>query len=162
MGNTPRDTAEIVNWHRIDDRLTTSGQPSAEQLRDIADLGVTHVINLGLHDHEKALPDEATLVRKLGMTYVHIPVDFGNPTEVDFQRFRAAMGGIAGAVHVHCIANLRVAAFLYRYRREDLGVSEETARRDMERLWRPGGIWAHFIRDGSSSTQPHRLSGVDY
>jgi hypothetical protein len=42
---------------------------------------VRYVINLGLHSHEKALPDEAATVDSLGMTYVHIPVDFQNPTE---------------------------------------------------------------------------------
>jgi hypothetical protein len=51
---------------------------------------VRHIVNLGLHTHEKALPDEATSVRRLGMEYIHIPVDFGNPTEQDFQKFCAA------------------------------------------------------------------------
>ena len=53
------DPESIYNWHRLDDRITTSGQPSETQLADIAALGVRYVINLGLHSHEKALPDEA-------------------------------------------------------------------------------------------------------
>jgi hypothetical protein len=36
-------------------------------------------------------------------------------------------------VHVHCIANYRVSAFFYRYRRDVLGVGEATARADAER-----------------------------
>jgi len=72
------DPESIYNWRRIDDRITTSGQPTEAQL-------------------------------------------------------------------VHCIANYRVSAFFYRYRRL-LGVDETEARADMERIWRPEGVWARFTR----------------
>ncbi len=74
----PSDPVETYNWRRLDARITTSGQPTEDQLRAIRDLGVRHVINLGLHSHEKALPDEAASVSALGMTYIHIPVEFQN------------------------------------------------------------------------------------
>ena len=85
------DPETIYNWRRLDDRVTTSGQPTEQQLADIRALGVRHIINLGLHTHEKALPDEAASVTRLGMTYIHIPVDFQNPTDEDFTRFCSAM-----------------------------------------------------------------------
>ena len=81
------DPETIYNWRRLDDRITTSGQPTERQLADIGALGVRHIINLGLHTHEKALPDEAASVGRLGMTYIHIPVDFQNPTDEDFAKF---------------------------------------------------------------------------
>ena len=56
------DPVDIHNWRRLDDRLTTSGQPDEEQLGRIRALGVGHIVNLGLHSHEKALPDEAASV----------------------------------------------------------------------------------------------------
>lgn len=65
------DPAHIRNWRRFDYRLTTSGQPTEDQLRKIQKLGVTQVINLGLHSHADALPDEAASVAGFGMTYVH-------------------------------------------------------------------------------------------
>ena len=80
------DPEGIYNWRRLDDRITTS-----EQLAEIQGLGVKHVVNLALHTHEKALPDEAASVSRLGMEYIHIPVDFQNPTEQDFQQFCAVM-----------------------------------------------------------------------
>ena len=69
------DPEAIYNWQRLDNRITTSGQPTEKQLADIRALGVRHIVNLGLHTHEKALPDEAASVSRLGMTYIHIPVD---------------------------------------------------------------------------------------
>ena len=119
------DPETIYNWRRLDDRITTSGQPTEPQLADIHALGVRHVINLGLHTHEKALPDEAASVSRLGMTYIHIPVDFQDPTEQDFEQFCSMMEQLKELpVHVHCIANYRVSAFFYRYRRDVLGTEE--------------------------------------
>ena len=48
-------------------------------------------------------------------------------------------------VHVHCIANYRVSAFFYRYRRDVLGMDEAQAHADMEQIWHPEGVWATFV-----------------
>jgi uncharacterized protein (TIGR01244 family) len=141
------DPTGIINWYRLDDRVTTSGQPTEEELTSIADLGVRHVINLALHTHEKALPDETRSVARLGMSYTHIPVDFQNPTEHDFARFCEAYEATGtDPVHVHCILNYRVSAFFYRYRRDVLGMSEGEARAHMDRIWQPEGVWEAFVR----------------
>jgi protein tyrosine phosphatase (PTP) superfamily phosphohydrolase (DUF442 family) len=74
---------------------------------------VRHIVNLGLHTHDKAAS-----VSRLGMFYIHIPVDFQNPTHDDFDQFCTVMEQLKEVpVHVHCIANHRVSAFFYRYRR---------------------------------------------
>ena len=87
-------------------------------------------------------------VRRLGMTYTHIPVDFQNPTQQGFYQFCAVMEQLKDApVHVHCIANYRVSAFFYQ-------VSPGCARRgmmprrarEMDAIWKPEGVWADFIR----------------
>lgn len=140
------DPQTIYRWRRLDDRITTSGQPTEQQLAEIRALGVTHIVNLGLHTHEKALPDEAASVGRLGMTYIHIPVDFANPTEQDFERFCSVVAELKDVqLHVHCIANARVSAFFYRYRRDILGWDEAKARAEMEAVWRPSGVWVEFV-----------------
>lgn len=157
------DPTDVCMGQRIDSRLTSSGQPTEEQISAIKALGVTHIVNLGLHTHEKALPDEAGSVSSLGMTYIHIPVDFDKPTEADFDRFQAAMQDLEGKkIHVHCIANLRVSAFLCRYRRDQRVVSQGDARAEMERVWRPGGVWASFTGNEPERELPHRYAGRDY
>jgi hypothetical protein len=62
------DPETIYNWRRLDERITTSGQTTEQQLVDMEALVVRHIINLGLHPHENALPDEAKSVGRLGMT----------------------------------------------------------------------------------------------
>jgi uncharacterized protein (TIGR01244 family) len=147
------DPEGIYNWHRLDSRITTSGQPTEAQLAEIRDLGVRYIVNLGLHTHEKALPDEAATVDRLGMTYIHIPVDFQNPTEQDFEQFCTVMERLKDApVHVHCIANARVSAFFYRLRRDVLGMDEARARAEMEAVWQPKGVWVEFVKRRGEGT----------
>lgn len=142
------DPEDIYNWRRLDERLTTSGQPTEAQLRAIAGLGVECVVNLGLHSHPKALPDETASVKALGMDYVHQPVDFQNPTRADLERFCDLMDRLDGrTVHVHCIANYRVSAFLYRWRVDRLGWDAAKARTDLDAVWTPDGPWAAIVGD---------------
>src|SRR5215469_13909866 len=37
------DPEGIYNWHRLDGRITTSGQPNEAQFAEIRDLGVRHI-----------------------------------------------------------------------------------------------------------------------
>lgn len=163
MPDAFNDPADIAMWRRIDGRLTTSGQPTEAQLAEIKALGVVEIVNIGPHTHEKALPDERASVAALGMRYTYIPVDFANPTETDFDRFRAAMKASADQmIHVHCIANMRVSAFLYRYHRDQGVMAEDEARALMDQLWRPGGVWAAFLGDEAAVALDHRYAGHHY
>ena len=140
------DDSGIYNFRRLSPTLTTSGQPTEEQFGEIAKAGVGTVINLAMPDSPHALPNEADLLAGLGLRYVPIPVDFAAPRESDYERFAEEMDALGDApLHVHCIANYRVAAFLYRYRRERLGWTEEKARPDLDAVWQPEGVWADFI-----------------
>lgn len=163
LRHAPGDPTAITAWHRLDRRLTSSGQPSAEQLADLAPLGVQHVVNLALPSHEKSLPDEAGRLAALGIGYTIIPVDFAAPPEADYLRFCEVMEELEGqTVHVHCILNLRVSAFLYRWRQDRRGVAEAEARQEMERLWKPGQAWARFVGHPDDADQPHRYPDKDY
>ena len=143
--STPDPTA-IDHWHRLDPRLTSSGQPTEAEFPLIAALGVRHIINLGLPDHPRAVPNEAASVASLGLTYSAIPVEFGAPTEADFAQFCTLMDRHDGEkLHIHCIANYRVSAFLYRYRRKILGWSHAASLPDLRAIWEPDPVWATFI-----------------
>ncbi|MDO7842242.1 protein tyrosine phosphatase family protein [Sphingomonas immobilis] len=157
------DPVAITNWRRIDARLTTSGQPDEAQLAAIRALGVEHVVNLALHEHPRALPDERAAVTALGMAYHHIPVDFDAPTEADFAKFCAVLAEAGDRpLHVHCIVNARVTAFVTRYFREVQGMADAREQARLDSVWRPGGVWAQFLGDEESVGEPHRYAGRDY
>ena len=137
----------IRNYRAVDGSLGTSGQPSVAQLHEISKAGFTTVINLALHDDPKySLPDEAGTVRALGMTYVHIPVQFSDPTEANLLEFFAAMEAHQGEkIWVHCAANMRVTAFLGLYRVIKRGEERQSAFAVMDSVWKPNEVWSSFI-----------------
>jgi uncharacterized protein (TIGR01244 family) len=146
------DPEDITAWLRIDGRTTTSGKIVAGDLARLAGIGVRHVINLAMADHPEALAGEASLMAGAGLAYTHIPVPFDAPEDGHFAAFVTAYESADGPVHVHCIANMRVSAFLYRYHREVKGMAEPEARALMERIWSPDSgdhstlaPWARFI-----------------
>lgn len=158
-----RDLPNVLNWRRLDDRITLSGQPTEEQLADIRDLGVTHVINLGPHHNKGALEDEPGAIAALGMVYIYIPVEFDNPTDQDFAKFCDAIESLPDTqIHVHCIYNARVSAFFYRYAKTRRDLSETETQALMDSIWRPGNDWADFIGNRDAIGQPNRYAGEDY
>lgn len=155
------DPIDILNWRRVTLRLTTSGQPTEAQLLKIKALGVTRVINLGLHTHARALPDEGRALADLGIRYDHIPVDFATPTDADFERYCAVTAdAVSEIVHVHCIYNARVSAFVYR--QSKTGPDSARSAAIMDSIWRPGGVWAGFIGLEADMALPDRFAGRDY
>jgi protein tyrosine phosphatase (PTP) superfamily phosphohydrolase (DUF442 family) len=99
--------------------------------------------------HEPArrfLPDEAGLARSLGLTCVHIPVQFGAPAEADLMRFFDAMDRHRGQkLLVHCAANKRVTVFIGLYRVLRLQWDREQAFALMHEIWEPDATWTAFI-----------------
>lgn len=148
--------SDARNFHQVDDRLLTAGQPNEQQLGDAASQGCTVVINLALHDDPRySLRDEAGTARGLGMEYVHIPVQFKTPTEHDFLAFCAAMDAHAGEkILVHCAANYRVTAFIGLYRVVRLGWNPEQAFQPMRSVWEPDDVWTRFIAETLATASP--------
>lgn len=141
--------ADICYFRAINDRLTISGQPTEAQLRAVADEGYEIVINLALHNHPRySLPDEAGLVKSLGMTYIHIPVQFDAPGENELLAFFEAMETHEDRkLHIHCSLNKRATVFLGLYRMIKLGQTEADAFETMRSVWEPDEVWAAFIAD---------------
>lgn len=141
-------TQEIYNYLKIDDRLITGGQPTAEQIRAAAAEGFTAVINLAVVNPSTPLQDEGVLVQALGMTYDHIPVDWNNPTDGDFAAFEEVFERrAAGKILLHCAANFRVTAFYSLYAQKHLGWSESQAEALRATIWAGSDypIWEDFI-----------------
>ena len=48
-------------------------------------------------------------------------------------------------IWIHCAANKRVSAFVYKYRRDILKLSHDEIIGDMEAIWTPNKIWNSFL-----------------
>jgi protein tyrosine phosphatase (PTP) superfamily phosphohydrolase (DUF442 family) len=160
--DTPTATLDaIFNFIRIDERTLTGGMPTAGQLRAAADAGVTAVINLATDNPDHSLADEAGLARQLGMAYVHIPIDWGNPTDDDFAAFVKAMHDHRDdTLLIHCVANYRVTAFYSLYALRHLGWPAEQADALRDRIWAGSDypVWAAFIARKTAEATGHDFS----
>jgi protein tyrosine phosphatase (PTP) superfamily phosphohydrolase (DUF442 family) len=144
---------DIYHYQFLSDTLSSSGMPTAEQMKDVANAGVQVVINLAPHDVPNAIPDERELVNSLGMEYVNIPVIWRAPERDALQQFLETMDTHAGKkVLVHCEANYRASAFVMIYRVLRLGWKREDAVPVMEKMWNPEDfpVWEKFIEDNLS------------
>jgi len=148
MSPSESSLAAIPAFRALGERLGTSGQPSADQFQIIRDAGFEVVINLALPTSDRALADEGSRVTRLGMAYVHLPVEFEAPQAEDFRRFCGVMAVFRDRrVFVHCAANMRVSAFVFLYRVLHEGVPVAEAEPELRAIWEPDEVWSRFLRD---------------
>lgn len=145
---------DIYNYLQLNENLSSSGMPTAEQIKEVADAGINVVINLALRTSPRALTDEDKIVESLGMEYIHIPVEWDNPTRQNLQDFFNVMDAHKSQkLHVHCQANYRATAFIMLYRVLREGWKPEDAIPIMEKIWNLEDfpIWQKFIEETLSS-----------
>ena len=143
----------IYHFLQLNENLASSGMPTAEQMKEAAEAGVQLVINLALTTSQGALENEDKLVESLGMKYIHIPVEWDNPTRQNLEDFFAAMREHRdNKVLVHCQANYRVTAFVTLYRILREGWDRDEAFAVMNRMWNPEDfpVWQKFIDENLS------------
>jgi len=139
---------DIYNYLFYNEQLSSSGMPTAEQMKQVAEAGVQVVINLAPHDVPNAIPNEAELVKSFGMDYINIPVVWRDPKPEDLILFVDNMDANGGKkIHVHCEANYRASSFVMMYRILRLGWKTEDAIQIMEMMWNPEDfpIWKKFL-----------------
>jgi protein tyrosine phosphatase (PTP) superfamily phosphohydrolase (DUF442 family) len=139
--------AEISNYRSYSETFASSGQPDAAQLEAVAKTGVKRVIYLAFTDNETAIEHEDSTVKKLGMQYIHIPVDFMAPTLNDFQLFVKVMEQAPEMnTLLHCQVNFRASIFSLLYRVIYLDVPILEAKVAFDSVWVPNEVWFRFIQ----------------
>lgn len=142
------DGSDIINYRQYSPYFSSSGQPTAKQLQTVSAAGFQRVIYLAFSDNNTAIETEDRVVKKLGMDYVHIPVDFENPTLEDFEDFAAVMNrDKQRRTLLHCQINLRASTFSFLYRVIYGAVPMAEAKQDLDAIWVPDEVWYKFIVD---------------
>ena len=151
---------DAVNTRQVFDWLWTSGQLSEQDVLGLPELGIQVVINLALPSSPNALAGEAELVTRLGLAYVQIPVVWEQPVVEQYFQFAGVLRAFSGRrVWVHCAMNMRVSAFIYLYRRLELGESEDEASFPMREIWEPDEAWQRFLQAVSQAAAGERKQG---
>jgi len=144
---------DAENTHQVFSWLWTSGQLSQQDIASLPSLGIDVVVNLALPTSSNALPGEAEFVTRMGIAYIHIPVEWESPKPQQFQQFVGVLNAFRDrSVWVHCAKNMRVSAFIYLYRTLILGEDENQASFPMRDVWTPNPVWQAFIETVQSQT----------
>jgi protein tyrosine phosphatase (PTP) superfamily phosphohydrolase (DUF442 family) len=136
---------EIINCIQVTDTIATSGQPTKEQFKRIADNGFDVVINLAMHNRG-ALKKEDKIVTQNGMIYYHIPILWEQPSKERLQIFLQTLKMLqeqGKKVFIHCILNHRVSVFIYHYKKSIL--KQNDAKLIAPKDFVPNEIWQAFI-----------------
>ncbi|MBS1530948.1 MAG: protein tyrosine phosphatase family protein [Bacteroidetes bacterium] len=139
----------IYNFKQVNDRLACSGQPTEDQLKNLAADGYKVVINLALTGAKYSLPDEAKSVAELDLVYHHIPVQFDNPQLSELGEFLGLMQQHQNEkTLVHCAANYRASCFTGLYLLATRQLSHDDMTDFIVSTWQPDPIWLQFVEDG--------------
>lgn len=141
----PLDAPNVVV---IGPDLVSSGQPSAQALQSLAAHGFQAVIYLAPSTVPSAVSDEAQRLAAQGITFIHLPIEFGAPTAAHVERFNAAMASLRGRqVLVHCEINMRASSMVFLYRVTQRQEPPALAYEAVARVWSPRGVWRRLIVD---------------
>lgn len=134
------------NYVEITPRLATSGQPASAFLEVLKTRGFEVVIYIAPPTVANAVKEEPLVVGRQGPAYANIPVDFGAPTQADFEAFTGLLAAYAGRnILVHCQANLRASSFVFLHRVIHGRESPDAAWESVRRMWEPDPVWRAFI-----------------
>ncbi|MDQ3642269.1 MAG: dual specificity protein phosphatase family protein [Actinomycetota bacterium] len=101
---TPSTVDGVDNLRAVDDRLWRGAAPTTEGYRNLAQAGVTTVVDLRAED---GLEGDGHTVRELGMNLVRIPMRDGQvPTAEEVDAFLMATRSAGGRIFVHCGAGV--------------------------------------------------------
>ena len=138
---------KILNYVKINELISTSGQLKIEELELIANEGFEVVINLAVPTTSNALENEDKIVSSLNMSYIHIPVDFENPKISDLKLFLNVLQALgANKVWIHCAKNYRVSAFMYVYHKYILRTPFEEIDLSIFDMWQPSLVWQELMK----------------
>ena len=109
----------ISNYIKINNQISTAGQPTKEEFKQIAKEGFEVVINLAMHN-KGALKKEDKIVSKNGMIYIHLPITWKAP-EVDrvklFLKLLESLEKENKKIFIHCIMNYRASVLMHLYKK---------------------------------------------
>ena len=73
-------------------------------------------------------------------------MDFKKPLKANFDKFVENIKQNKNKkIWVHCAANMRVSAFVYKYRRDELGLEDKDINKDLKAIWTPNKTWQSFL-----------------
>jgi uncharacterized protein (TIGR01244 family) len=149
----PQKVDSIPNYTVIRSGLAAAGQPPADVLASLKDLGFKTVINIRTAG-EPGYVDESAVLAAQGIRYVHVPVTSATFSAADVDAVRAVIDDPAsGPVLLHCASANRVGAVWAAIQAGD-GKSMDEALAEGRRVGLSGESMAAAVRRVATRPSP--------
>jgi|CXWL01.1.fsa_nt_gi uncharacterized protein (TIGR01244 family) len=122
--------------------LLAAGQPSAEQLGEVAKAGYRTILDLRAPTEDRGY-DEPARARELGLVYHNLPIVPAQLDRATLDRFRELLKTAERPILLHCGTANRVGGVLYAHWVLDQGLAPEAA---LERA-KAAGLKSHDLAE---------------
>ncbi len=137
----------IGNFYQYSETLAAGAQPSADQMQQLKTDGYQVVVNISPVSAKNALHEEAGIVEKLGLDYIHFPVDCSNLRPIHYQTFEGIMNGVTGKkVFVHCGGNIKSSNLIHMYHVLSVGHNEKESVQTLYKIQQPEQKWFDYFK----------------
>ena len=160
MNDIETQLSQIKNFQFVHERLFSSGQPTAEELKQIKEYGIGTVINLAESDAEHALPHEDKICLDVGLNYIQLPISWETPSSDQCLLLLDLVNHLLESqmVWVHCSNNNHVSSLMYLYRQYFMDVDIATAQDLLHDIWKPNETWTGLIHAVSLQLQGRKAT----
>ena len=160
MNDIETQLSQIKNFQFIHERLFSSGQPTAEELKQIKEYGIGTVINLAESDAEHALPHEDKICLDVGLNYIQLPISWETPSSDQCLLLLDLVNHLLESqmVWVHCSNNNHVSSLMYLYRQYFMDMDIATAQDFLHDIWKPNETWTGLIHAVSLQLQGRKAT----
>ncbi|BFM35206.1 protein tyrosine phosphatase family protein [Acinetobacter towneri] len=160
MNDIETQLSQIKNFQFIHERLFSSGQPTAEELKQIKEYGIGTVINLAESDAEHALSHEDKICLDVGLNYIQLPISWETPSSDQCLLLLDLVNHLLESqmVWVHCSNNNHVSSLMYLYRQYFMDVDIATAQDFLHDIWKPNETWTGLIHAVSLQLQGRKAT----
>lgn len=137
----------IENFYQYSESLASGAQPTIDQLIDLKDNGFDVIVNLSPASARNALHNEAEIVEKLGLDYIHFPVDCSKLRPEIYTTFEAIMNGLAGRKRfIHCGGNIKSSNLIHMYQVLKNEKDETESLKELYKIQQPEEKWFEYFR----------------
>jgi len=140
-------THTIGKYYQYTPLLSSGAQPTEGEITQLKADGFEAIINISPSSARNALLNEAVLVERANMDYVHFPVDCSLLRPIHYQTFKGIIYGFKGRrIFVHCGGNIKSSNLLHMYDVLENKIDETESLKTLHKIQIPEEKWFNYFK----------------
>lgn len=137
----------ITNFYQYSKNLAAGAQPTVDDFIELKNEGFDVIFNISPYTTRNAIHNEAEIIEKLGLYYVHFPVDCSNLKPLHYKTFEGILNGLRGKkVFVHCGGNIKSSNLIHIYDVLVNGKDEKESLQTLYKIQNPEEKWFDYFK----------------